>query len=237
VAEAILFPLSLGLLAAACGLGEVRLRRPRGPAGWAAVAAGALVVLVSMLATAVVVAAVVVGVVALAVALGASGHPALIRLAFPVALLTALTVAQPLGVRAEPVPAPSGPAVPGREDVRSAPPLRFRLYENPISHLGLGECCPPQDTLRVRSWVLVPGLLTNAADVTDLHGDGVPSSWTLQRSAGDWLVRANSPSPRPDLAWRLEPGVVSGSGVAFWLAFAAAVVFRSVVRRRGAAPS
>jgi hypothetical protein len=237
VAEAILFPLSLGLLAAACGLDGVRPRRPRGPAGWAAVAAGALVLVISMLATAVVAAAVVIGVVALAVALGASGHPLLIRLAFPVALITALTVAQPFGVRAEPVSANAGAAVPGRESVRSAPPLRFRLYENPIFHLGLGECCPPQDTLRVRSWVLVPGLLTNAGDVTDLHGDGVPSSWTLQRHGEEWVVRANSPSPRPDLAWRLEPGVVSGSGVAFWLAFAAAAVFRSVVRRRDAAPS
>jgi hypothetical protein len=146
-------------------------------------------------------------------------------------------VAQPLGVQAEPVSANAGAAVPGREDVRSAPPLRFRLYENPIFHLGLGECCPPQDTLRVRSWVLVPGLLTNAGDVTDLHGDGVPSSWALQQHGEEWVVRANSPSPRRDLAWRLEAGVVSGSGVAFWLAFAAAAVFRSVVRRRDAAPS
>ncbi len=237
MAEAVLYPLSLGLLAAACGLGEVRARRPRGAAGWATVAVGVLVVLVSMLATAVVAVAVVIGVVALAVALGASGHPALMRLAFPVALLTAVTVAQPFGVRAEPIPASSGPAVPSRERVHSDPPLSFRLYEHPISHLGLGECCPPQDTLRVRSWVLVPGLLTNAGDVTDLHGDGVPSSWALQRAGDGWVVRANSPSPRPDLAWRLEPGVVSGSGVAFWLAFAAAVVFRLVAVRRRATPS
>ena len=193
--------------------------------------------LVAMLATAVVTAAVVIGVVALAVALGASGHAALIRLAFPVALLTALTVAQPFGVRAEPAPASSGAAVPVRERVHSAPPFRFRLYENPISHLGLGECCPPQDTLRVRSWVLVPGLLTNAGDVTDLHGDGVPSSWALQRAGGGWIVRANSPSPRPDLAWRLEPGIASASGMVFWLAFAAALAFRLVALRRRATPS
>jgi hypothetical protein len=229
--------LSLGLLAASCGLGEVRLPRPRGPAGWVAVVAGALVVLLSMLATAVMAVAVVVGVVALAVALGASGSAPLIRVAIPLGLVTALTVAQPFGVRADPIPAPSDAGAPGGGRVHSAPPLRFRLYETSISRLGLGECCPPQDTLRVRSWLLVPGLLTNSNDITDLHGDGVPSSWKLEQQDGDWVVRANSPSGRPDLAWRLEPGVVSASGVAFWLAFAAALVFRTVARGRGGPPS
>ena len=194
-------------------------------------AGGVLVVLVSMLASAVLAAVVVIGAAVLVVAWLASYAPPPARLAVPLALLTALTVAQPFGIRAEPVPAPSETALPGRERARSAPPLRFRLHENPIYHLGLGECCPPQDTLRVRSWVLVPGLLTNGSDVTDLHGDGVPRSWSLRRAEGDWLVRAGSPSPRPDLAWRLEPGVVSASGVAFWLAVAAALVLLAARRR------
>jgi len=108
-------------------------------------------------------------------------------------VLTALTVAQPLGVRAEPAAAspdparPFDPAATHGVELLGVSLLEFRLYRrerfDPLAPLG--ECCPPTHTLRVRSWV-GPGLLTHATEVAQLCGDlpcwqpGEPGRTTLR---------------------------------------------------------
>ncbi|MDQ3647394.1 MAG: hypothetical protein M3433_02195 [Actinomycetota bacterium] len=238
--ELILVPVSLGLLVAACGLGEVRIPWPRRTVARAAAALGVAALLFFSLYIPNLFALVALSVAVRLVARFAATRPASWRLAIPLAALTALTVAQPFGVRpselvgtaAKARASPADSAGRHAIEILGVPIMRFVLYRKPIKRLGLGECCPPTHTLRVRSWV-TPAFMTSASDVTPLKGDGAPSMWALEGSEADRRVRASFPSDCPDAAWRLSATVVSGWGVVFWIC--AAIGIAAVVRRRKAA--
>lgn len=242
-AEILLVPLSLGLLVAACGFGDRKIPWPR---RWYLRLAAVLVLGYAFLALVAglregAFAVIVLLVVVRFVARFAAKRPGTWRFAVPLALLTALTVAQPFGVRAEPLEG----AAPLTERMDSSgthtlallglPVVRFALHQEGISRLGLGECCPAQNRLKVRSWFLVPGLMTNGSEVTELNGDGVPSDWELRGSGSAWDVASSGGPPTlPDDAWRLEAAVVSAWGVGFWV-LAAAGIAAVLSRRRTAA--
>lgn len=227
-------PLALGLLAGASGLGRLKVPRPRG----LAVRLLAIIVAAYLALIAVVGApgSLVVAVIVLVIARFTAQRPALLRVGPPLALALAVTVAQPFGVRAvrvddgEVASASAGPLAHHPIELFGVSVMRFALYEKPISHLGLGECCPPQDRLRVRSWI-VPGVLTHAGDVAELHGDGASSRWSLGGAAGRWRVTGDHPPDDP-AAWRLEAGVASMSGLVFWILAAAGIAAVLLRRRR-----
>lgn len=135
--------------------------------------------------------------------------------------ITALTVAQPFGVKGEPI-TPSqffagNPRPAKAEEVHSMRVLglsmfRFRPYRRRVWYLN-GEGGNPTHWLKVRSW-LWPGLLTNGSKVerlcgTDMQpcwvpeGDsdtyGRPSNLQLVKSGDEWRYRiltANGTPPR-----------------------------------------
>jgi len=250
-AEVLLVPTSLGLLLVACGLGGLRIWRWR-LGGlllvvWFVAAgfdAGSEVVLGSLPFL---------GVVTLVRRLAAR-RPGVRRLAVPLVVLTALTVAQPFGVRAHPLADPEAevaassvaerggldPQDAYSMDVLSVPIAGFASYRRKIESdvfAGLGECCPPTHTLRVRSWV-VPGLLTHATQLSEICGDSPcwdpgESSLRLQALRGERLLVLVDGSKVPE-AWRLGFGVVSAWGVIYWLLAAAGIVI--MVRGRGPGP-
>jgi len=248
-AEVLLVPTSLGLLLVACGLGGVRIWRWR--LLWALpvvlVAAGGLgAVLVGLLFL---------GAVTLVARL-AKGRSGVGKLAVPLVALTALTVAQPFGVQADRLgeaeaqglaSSASDPNAPDPVDAHSldvagVPVMRFASYRRKIESdvfAGLGECCPPTHSLRVRSW-LWPGLMTHATQVMEICGDSPcwepgSSALKLQRMSGQWYLTLADAS-KPAQAWRLGPGIVSGWGVAYWLLAGAGMVVL-LRRRRGPAPT
>jgi hypothetical protein len=239
--EVLLVPASLGLLLAASGHGRSR------PPLWLVVI-GLLAItayLGSLWYLAVIVPAA--GIV-FALARLADPRPRLRLLAVPLTLLAALTVAQPFGVRADPVYAarqqpwtggePADPTGTHTEKLLDLSILRFRLYRrdrfDPAA--GLGECCPPTHDLRIRSWI-PPGLMTNGTQVFGLCGDSPcwdpedPSTRgtvRLVRNGDTWyaIVERRGLS----YAWRLSGGVTSRPGVLYWL-FAALGIGSLVYRR------
>lgn len=244
LAEIVLVPLSLGLLVAACGLGTARIPWPRRwffRLGAVLVLGYALLILVVGLKEHGL--AVLFGLVAVRlVARFAAKRPTSWRFAVPLAVFTALTFAQPFGVRANPLE--GAPALTRRADSPSGshtlelfglPVMRFALHQESISHLGLGECCPPQNRVKLRSWILVPGVMTNGSEVTELNGDGVPSDWELRGSGHQWDVSSSGgPATLPDDAWSLEATVTSAWGVGFWVLATAGIA--AVLRRRRRSP-
>jgi hypothetical protein len=169
------------------------------------------------------------------------------KLAIALTVVTALTVAQPLGVRAEPTAAsaPYGrsldPAGTHSVEILGVPLVKFALYRRerfePLA--AIGECCSPTHTLRVRSWV-VPGLLTNATEVVQLCGD-LPcwdpgeqpraGSLRLRQRSGRWHVTlGGEPLGPPAQQWRLGVGVASPWGACFWALATIGIV--AVLRRR-----
>jgi hypothetical protein len=242
----VLVPVSLGLLYAAAGF---RLPRWRTVAAWGAIALAATFALdvneidTTLRALAMVVAG-------LLVARAARRWEGAWKTAIALTVVTALTVAQPLGVRAEPTDASSDAAQPGRAvdptgthrlDVLGVPVLAFTFYRrerfDPLA--AIGECCPPTHTLRIRSWVL-PGLLTHATEVADLCGDdpcwepGEPartSPLRLRRASGRWhATLGGEPDGRPLQRFRLTAGIASLWGAAYWALAAIGIV--AVLRRR-----
>jgi hypothetical protein len=246
VAELVLVPLSLGLLLAAAG--QARSRPPL----W--------VVIVGLLALTALIgdawALLVIVPVALLIVLIArlsDRWPATRVAALPLTLITALTVAQPLGVKAERVDHPPvadlhgapayDPARTESVDVLGAPLLHFRLYRRKTHDLvaGLGECCPATHLLRIRSWV-PPGLLTNGTEVDEICGDG--PCWDpnvrVERNNlkliwidGSWYATLRSRGQ--SVAWRLSAGLTSRSGLAYWLV-AGVGIFGLIWRRRAGEP-
>lgn len=247
--ELLLVSASLGLLLVACGLGGVRIWRWRLVGVllgvWfvaAAFGAGSAVLLGTLP---------LLGAVTFVARLAREWSGAW-KLALPLVALTALTVAQPFGVRVHPLDdaetqlaATSARETGGLEPqethsmhVLGIPLARFTSYRRKIESdffAGLGECCPPTHTLRVRSWV-APALLTHATQIAEICGDEPcwqpgDSSLKLQQTAGRWyLVLADGDKP-PD-AWRLAFGVVSAWGVIYWLLAAAGIVRLLRARRR-----
>lgn len=241
--EVVLVPTSLGLLLVACGLGGVRIWRWRLlwalPVVW--VAAGGLgAVFVSLLFL---------GAVTLVARL-ARGRSGVWKLAVPLVALTAVTVAQPFGVQAHRLgdveaqgaaaaasdPEALDPVDTHSLDVAGVPLMRFASYRRKIESdvfAGLGECCPPTHSLRVRSW-LWPGLMTHATQVMEICGDSPcwepgSSALKLRRMSGQWYLTL-ADSSKPAQAWRLGLGIVSAWGGAYWLLAGAGMVV--LLRRR-----
>jgi hypothetical protein len=240
----VLVAVSLGLLYGAAGF---PLPRRRSLAAGAAIALAATAVLdVSAIpATLRALAMVVAG---LIVARVARGRPGAWKLAIALAVATALTVAQPLGVRAVPIDASAAqsgrtvdPSETHRLDVLGVPVLAFRFYRrerfDPLA--AIGECCPPTHTLRVRSW-LVPGLLTHATELEQLCGDrpcwepgetAKTSSLQLQEASAGWhATLGGARDAPPPQRWRLAAGIASPAGAAYWTLAAIGIV--AVVRRQ-----
>jgi hypothetical protein len=166
--------------------------------------------------------------------------PRLRILAMVLTAATALTVAQPFGVRDESIlaagtdgsaqqPWAGGESVEptGTQtaDLLGLPILHFQLYRretfDPLA--GLGECCPPTHNLKIRSWV-PPALMTNGTKVFGLCGDSPcwdpddPRTKGVVRlidKDGTWYTVIKSHGVA--YAWRLSGGVVSFSGVLYWL--------------------
>lgn len=242
-AEVLLVPASLGLLLVACGLGGLRIWRWR--------LAGVLLV-VWVVAGAFGVGSLVLGAsfpflaaVSLVARL-ARRWPGARKLAVPLVALTALTVAQPFGVRAQRLDhaeaqaalagAPGDPEDTHSMDVVGVPIVRFTSYRRKIEGnllAGLGECCPATHTLRVRSWV-APGLLTHATQIAEICGDEPcwkpgSSSLGVQETAGQRYLVLGDPD-KPAEAWRLSFEVVSAWGVIYWMLAAGGVL--TLLRRR-----
>jgi hypothetical protein len=141
--------------------------------------------------------------------------------ALALAVVTAITVAQPFGVKGEPITPNqffAGDPRPAKaEEVHSTRVLglslfRFRPYRRKIWYLN-GEGGNPTHWLKLRSW-LWPGLLTNGSKVerlcgTDMQpcwvpeGDsdtyGRPSNLQLVKSGNEWRYRiltADGTSPK-----------------------------------------
>jgi hypothetical protein len=171
-----------------------------------------------------------------------------------VPIATALTVAQPFGIRAEPITPPEiaglrpvDPTTTHSMEVAGISVVRFRLGRR--ERIGWGEGGDPTHDLRVRSWV-PPALLVDASSITDLCGVVTEPCWapdaasapgdargvSLVSDRGDWLVIATAAQAvtgeAPRQAWRLSWGVVSPAGVVFWLLIAAVFTVRRVPRER-----
>ncbi len=238
--ELILVPASMGLLVAACGYGRALSSH------WGLVGVLVAAALAASFAFGLSFADAVTFVFALiAVALVARLATRWRGLAAPAAALavfTALTVAQPFGVRASPLgQETSTPAVqlPEEREPRVDPMAThslevlgiglfgFTLYRREIVDLlgGLGECCPPTHTLRARSW-LRPALLTHSTELGQICGDS--PCWNpkggrrdpaleLWRQSDGWYASLTDRRGQPPIAWRLNLGIVSGYGAAYWV--------------------
>jgi hypothetical protein len=156
-----------------------------------------------------------------------------------VPIVTALTVAQPFGIRTEPASpdfADALPAVKASEqqiEIAGVPLIAFQVSRRKRIQFG-GESGQPTHDLRVRSWVR-PGLLTSATSVVGMCGLVSDPCWTpadspsetgqdrgvtLAKSSSGWILRtsARDSSGRPLIrAWRLSWGVVSPLGALYWL--------------------
>ncbi len=246
VAELVLVPLSLGLLLAAAGLARSK------PPLWSLIV-GLLAITVLIGDPWALLAIVPAALLIVIIARLSDRWPRTQVLALPLTLITALTVAQPLGVKADLVDPPPPAALlrapaydPARTesaDVLGVPLLHFRLYRRKKDDLlaGLGECCPPTHLLRIRSWV-PPGLLTNGTEVYAMCGDSLcwdpnnpdeRNNLTLVRIEGSWYATLQGRGQI--IAWRLGAGFTSGSGLAYWL-LAGLGIFGLIWRRRAREP-
>jgi len=176
------------------------------------------------------------------------------------ALILALTVAQPFGVVASkeagaPPPTEAGP---NGESVHVArlfgflPVLPFRLYQREIFLSGLGENAP-NETLRARSWFWLP-LLTNATQVAETCSDDVltpcwkpgyssEQNLTVLREGGTHLATIDNPPGRgeaqiPDsFTWKLRAGIASPAGLAYWVLAGFLVIMTRRRRSQSSSPT
>lgn len=160
------------------------------------------------------------------------------------AVLTGLTVAQPVGVKAVPLAAGAfereAPRPAAATAVHRVGPFRFEPYRQRITYLN-GESGYPPDWLKLRSSFLIPGLLTNGTKVERLCGTTGRPCWSargrqdalrLVRAAdGEWRYRiltADGKLPSRQLGaqdppygfasdFRLRVGLVSVAGLVYWL--------------------
>ncbi len=153
------------------------------------------------------------------------------------ALLVGLTVAQPFGVKAKRIDPDGGGRAEAVDAWHRLGAWRFQAYRRPI--VGLNEN-GPSHWLKVRSSLLVPGLLTNGAKVARLCGQDGEPCWTgsgelaLSQDAGGWrydVLAGRQAGARPVAAYRLGTGVVSRAGVAFWV-LAVALLAAPLAARR-----
>jgi hypothetical protein len=179
--------------------------------------------------------------------------PSLLLLTLPV--VTALTVAHPFGIRAEPVSTPSSagasmvdPAQTHRMAIAGIPLVSFKVSRRERIRFG-GESGEPSHDLRIRSWA-PPALLTSATSVTAMCGVvfnpcwtpedhrgqiGDPRALTLEKSDSQWVLRATAAAAPPDgpqtQSWRLSWGITSPLGALFWVLLISAIA-TGLKRRR-----
>lgn len=170
------------------------------------------------------------------------------------ALLAAITFAQPFGMRVESIETPGAelyaaaeldPTATQSADLLGLPVLDFELYRLDITGglAALGECCPPTHEVKARSHVL-PGLLMTSSDVVDVCGDepcwGPDDPYlSVREVSGEWYALLDDPS-KIVRAWKLSAGVASTSGVMFWVIAGVAILVligrRRVPSSAGAVP-
>jgi hypothetical protein len=146
-----------------------------------------------------------------------------------VAALIALTVAQPFGVKGEPItPQEFAAGVHQPADPESVHSLRvlglplfgFRPYTRDIFYLN-GEAGYPTHWLKIRSW-LWPGLLTNGAKIERLCGEVTRPCWRprqqghaqgleLRRAGDEWRYRLLTADGRVPQHPTVEDGVLGYS--------------------------
>lgn len=167
--------------------------------------------------------------------------------AFLLAAILALTVAQPLGVKAKPISAArfasAHPTVASTEAIHTMKVadvslISFKPYTRKIFYFN-GDSSDPSTWLKIRSW-LRPGLFTNGLKATKLCGGGETVCWVpegqhstgagngglqLYRSGNDWYYRVlgSDGQPLPEKFgyehsyYRLTFGIASWWGLAYWL--------------------
>lgn len=175
--------------------------------------------------------------------------------------VTALTVAQPLGIVAqrssEPIRAVAGVSAASSVHVArllGLPLMPFVVYSQSIPLASLGENAP-QDKLKVRSWVWGP-ILTNATVLTDeCDGSINLPCWHAHSAYGErtqlslvnrngWYLTArahphpssvtDAPAPFAAETWKLSVGIASPSGLVYWIVIATGLVALGIRTRRGA---
>lgn len=160
------------------------------------------------------------------------------------AVVVGLTVAQPFGVRATRIDPGGG----GRSEAVDAwhriGTFRFQAYRRAIVYLN-GESGDPTDWLKVRSSLLVPGLLTNGAKLDRLCGTSGRPCWTgsgelqLRKDGDGWryeVLDGRRPGAKPVAAYRLSTGIVSPAGLGFWVLAVALLMAPLATRPRPSAP-
>jgi hypothetical protein len=187
--------------------------------------------------------------------------PTRTRYAFIATVVVGLTVAQPFGIVAKPQsrPPPVNSHAIEVDGVHVArlfgvvPVLPYEIYYRK-NLLNLENV--PEASIRARSWFWLP-LLTNSRDVADICSNsiftpcwepestrGFQNTLTASNSGGNtWLTLRNYYQTRSIEAhvptvryWKLEPGVASGLGLAYWIiAGAMLLVIRCRRPRRRAA--
>ena len=171
------------------------------------------------------------------------------RLLLILPVVTALTVAHPFGIRAEPVSTPSNasasmvdPAKTHRIAIAGIPLASFEVSRRERIRFG-GESGEPSHDLRIRSWV-PPALLTSATSVTAMCGAVFNPCWTpedhsgqigdrravtLEKSDSQWFLRATAAAVPPDVpqtqSWRLSWGITSPLGALFWISLIVGVLW------------
>ncbi len=165
------------------------------------------------------------------------------RWSIGLAILLALTVAQPFGIVATPQAAP--PAGAHQVDATSVhvvraggslPVMPFVLYRE--DYVWSGENAPTA-MLKARSWFWLP-ILTNATTVDRICADDVlqpcfgnaheeyaaESNLRLAQSGGTYYATllnpgaSRAPNVPTSYTWKLAPGIASSSGVVYWLLIA-----------------
>jgi hypothetical protein len=164
--------------------------------------------------------------------------PGRLRAASILALVLAVTVAQPFGIVAEESGPP--PASAEQRDPTATHPaylfdvipiMPFALYSRDDLTKGWFENNPTA-TLRARSWLWGP-LLTNSTKIAHICGDAFePPCWeppgrpygntmTLSQDGGSYwatLHNPGAPSPAPtEFTWKLGWGLASPAGLVYWL--------------------
>jgi hypothetical protein len=183
-----------------------------------------------------------------------------LRAAGILALVLALTIAQPFGIVAEqsgPPPATAeqrDPTAIHTADVFGIPLMPFALYSRDnLINLFDGH---PTQTLRARSWLWGP-LLTNSTKIAAIcneSGGPDPPCWNPGRRYGNdltlsqdgdtyWATLDNSPEPgipppifsQTEYTWKLSFGLASPAGLIYWVL--AASLFVLAWRRQAQLPA
>jgi hypothetical protein len=176
--------------------------------------------------------------------------------AIVLALVLAVTVAQPFGIVARPVSGPPDGAKPiGTTAIHVArlfgtvPILPFALYREEF--LGPVGDQAPTAAVKARSWFWLP-ILTNATKIKDICGNedpcwgtiansesGPSNALTLEEKNGRYYATLNgAPTTRPgapsSYTWELGPGIASIAGLIYW-ALLALLLPAILTRSRSAA--